>query len=187
MKVLITCGPTWVAIDDTRIISNRSTGEMGHLIAAGFKKAGARVTLLQGPMSFDEFAEALTKECAKQYDIVVHAAAVSDFKPQRASKIKIGSGKAFDLRLVPTEKLIDRIKCLSPQSCLVGFKLESRVNERSAVRMTRRLFTESGADVAVANSVRDGYKGYVLDADGRILARANSKKQLAQALVRILN
>jgi len=186
MKVLITCGPTWVAIDDVRVISNRSTGEMGRLIAAQFKKAGAKVTMIEGPMPFDGFAAALSKECAKKYDIVVHAAAVSDFKPQRAQKKKIDSGKAFNLKLVPTEKLINQIKRLSPQCRLVGFKLESDIDEKSAVRITRQLFVGSGADVVVANSLGHGYKGYILDAGGRVLAKATSKKQIAQALVREL-
>jgi len=186
MKALITCGPTWVAIDDVRVISNRSTGEMGRLIAGQFKKAGAKVTMLEGPMSFDDFAAALSKESAKKYDIVVHAAAVSDFKPQRVAKTKIASEKPFSLKLVPTEKLVNRIKRASPGTFLVGFKLEPGLNEKSAFRASRKLFTDSGADVVVANSVTHGYKGYILDADGRVLAKASSKQQLAKKLCRTI-
>ena len=108
MKVLVTCGPTWVPIDAVRVISNHSTGEMGRLIAAAFVKAGAKVRVLEGPMSFDDFARKFKAACTKKYDIVVHAAAVSDFKLKTAAKGKLSSGKTLNLRLVPK---IGRASC----------------------------------------------------------------------------
>ena len=202
MKVLITCGPTWVPIDDVRVISNISSGQMGHLIARFYNEIGAKVTLLEGPVThsldvkgirvikysfFDELAKALRTECAKKYDVIVHAAAVADFKLPKASKVKLSSVSKLNLQLVPTEKLIDSIKRLSPHSFLVGFKLESQLKERDLFRSTRKLFVESGCDVVVANTVSKGYAGFVIDADGVILAKAVSKRQLAKKLVQLLN
>src|SRR5580698_10572903 len=95
MRVLITCGATWTPIDDVRVISNISSGEMGHLIAQSFRQKGAHVTIIEGPVThtledkkikfikyrfFDELARILKQELVKKYDIIVHAAAVSDFK-----------------------------------------------------------------------------------------------------------
>jgi len=50
-SVLITAGPTWVAIDSVRVISNTATGETGTLLAERFAQQGAKVTLLLGPVS----------------------------------------------------------------------------------------------------------------------------------------
>ena len=60
-KVLITCGPTWVPIDDMRVIANRSTGEMGYLLAEAFAKEETKVTLLLGPVE----EKALSKNVRK--------------------------------------------------------------------------------------------------------------------------
>ena len=83
MRVLITCGPTWVAIDEVRVISNQSSGEMGHLIAQELLARGAQVTLLEGSVThswsnpsvkvikyrfFDELEKSLKLELKKKYD-----------------------------------------------------------------------------------------------------------------------
>ena len=183
MKVLVTCGPTWVPIDAVRVISNRSTGEMGRLISGYLKKAGAKVTLLEGPMSFDEFAEKFKAACAKKYDIVVHAAAVSDFRP-KGIKGKLRSGRTLNLSLVPTEKLINAVKRLSPGTFLVGFKLGSSLGQ--AMKDAKRLFMDAGCDLVVANSTGYGYGGRIIDAHGRILAEAADKNGIARSLVRLL-
>src|SRR3989338_7283903 len=101
MRVLITCGPTWVPIDGVRVISNRSTGEMGHALARAFLKRKAHVTMLEGPMAFDELKSVLKKEAQKGHDVVIHAAAVSDFKLKTPRKRKISSRKPLVLKLVP--------------------------------------------------------------------------------------
>ncbi len=201
MKVLITCGPTWVPIDDVRVISNTSTGQMGHTIAQKFKKAGVQVTLIEGAVThalqakgikvikyrfFDELAAVLKREVRRKYDIVIHAAAVSDFKVTGASKTKIASAKAITLRLAPTEKLINAIKKLSPESFLVGFKLESQLSPKGLLNETKSLFIDSGCDVVVANTIKNGYHGFIVDADGNILVKANNKQTVASALVKII-
>ncbi len=199
MKVLITCGPTWVAIDSVRVLSNRSSGQLGHLMALEFHKVGAQVTLLEGPVSdafkakgikvikyqfFDELARILKAECAKKYDVIVHAAAVSDFKPAGIVQSKVRSGKRWSLHLVPTEKLIEKIKPLSPESRLVGFKLEPSLTRQNASRLTKELFSKAGCDLVVANTVQKNYQGYVLNPQGQILGQASSRKQMAR-LIRV--
>lgn len=197
MNVLITCGPTWVPVDDVRVISNISSGEMGHLIAQSFKKAKAHVTIIEGPVThvlqdkgikvikyrfFDELARIFKSELRKKYDIVVHAAAVSDFKVQGASNKKIDSAKALTLRLTPTEKLIQSVKRLSPESFLVGFKLESK----NVVKETKALFIDAGCDLVVANVLKGGYQGFIVDADTNILCKAKTKQKIANELVNFL-
>ena len=186
MRVLLTCGPTWVPIDSVRIISNRSTGQMGALIVRELKKSGALVTEIKGPLFFDDFKTALKRELRKKYDVVIHAAAVSDFKAAAGGKGKLDSTKALTLRLVPTEKLINSIKKISPGSFLVGFKLEPDLNARNIFSKTRGLFAQSGCDLVVANTLKRGYKGFIVDADGKVLAQANNKQAIANDLVKLI-
>jgi len=125
-KVLITSGPTWVPIDNVRVISNIATGKTGALIAKEAKRYGADVTLLMGPTQniinnhliktksfkyFDEFKDLFTKEIRRKPDLVIHSAAVSDYQPKKrfASKIK-SDLKRLSLNLVLTPKLADIVK-----------------------------------------------------------------------------
>jgi phosphopantothenoylcysteine decarboxylase/phosphopantothenate--cysteine ligase len=201
MKVLITCGPTWVPIDDVRIISNVSSGEMGHLIAQAFRKKSVDITIIEGPVThtlvdkkikiikyrfFDELSRILNQELLKKYDIIVHAAAVSDFKVVRPSKSKISSDRALILNLAPTPKLIEKIKRLSTGSYLVGFKLESNLNPKNIVNAVKSLFTEANCDLVVANTLKGGYQGFIVNEHGNILAKVSSKKQIANNLIKII-
>jgi len=201
LRVLVTCGPTWTPIDDVRVISNISSGEMGHLIAQAFKDKNAAVTVIEGQVThaladkkikvikyrfFDELAHILRAELLKKYDIIVHAAAVSDFKVKGASQKKISSDKAPSLNLVTTPKLIKEIKRLSPESFLVGFKLESNLVPKNIFKTVRSLFSVSGCDLVVANTLKHGYQGFIVNADGDILSKAVNKWILAQDLVRTI-
>ena len=199
MRVLITCGATWIPIDDVRVISNVSSGEMGHLIAQAFQSHRACVTLIEGPVThtlidkkikiikyrfFDELAHILKKELLKKYDVVIHAAAVSDFKVMRPLKSKISSKKTLTLSLVATRKLIQDVKRLCPDSFLVGFKLESNLNPKNIFKTVKSLFALGGCDLVVANTLTRGYRGFIVNANGDILAKAANKKALAQNLVK---
>ncbi len=130
-------------------------------------------------------ARVLKAEILKKYDIVIHAAAVSDFKVIGPLKRKISSQKALTLRLSATEKLINDIKCLSPESFLVGFKLESSLNPKNILKEVKSLFTSAGCDLVVANTLKHGYQGFIVNADGAVLAKAANKKALAQNLVKL--
>ncbi|MBP6343166.1 MAG: phosphopantothenoylcysteine decarboxylase [Candidatus Omnitrophica bacterium] len=201
-KILITCGPTWVAIDSMRVISNRSTGEMGHLLAKALNALKAKVTLLEGPVThsfkpggvkvlkfcfFDELSALLNKELKNGYDCVIHAAAVSDFKPENTSNKKIKSDSRFSLKLVPLPKLIGKIKAAAPDVFLVGFKLENFLNNASALRETKALFSKAKCDLVVANFIKSGgYEGLLLDADKTLLGKAKNKTELVRLLVQNL-
>ncbi|MBF0504012.1 MAG: phosphopantothenoylcysteine decarboxylase [Candidatus Omnitrophica bacterium] len=202
INVLITCGATWTAIDDVRVISNISTGEMGHLIAKAFKRAGARVTVIEGPVThslsdrgikiikyrfFDELAGLLKAELVKKYDVVIHAAAVSDFRVGKVNKNKITSAKPLTLRLVRTPKLIEQIKLLSPESFLVGFKLGSRLDPKNIFKTVKTLFSKSGCDLVVANTLKNGYQGYIVNADGEVLSKTDCKQTLAKELLKYVS
>jgi len=203
-RVLITCGPTWVSIDDIRVITNRSTGALGQQIAKDLRKRGTSITLLEGPVQkpyvsksikrikyffYQELFDLLKKELSKKkYDIIIHAAAVSDYSVKNKVRTKIRSGvKQLKLVLVPTIKIINEVKKLSPKSFLVGFKLESSSNKKVLTAKAVNLIGQARCDLVVANSIKNGYQGYIVNKEGRILSSARSKNKLSKNLITILN
>jgi len=201
-KILLTCGPTWIRLDDIRVISNCSTGVMGQTLARLLAKAGAKVTLLEGPVRaplkqrnirvrkfiyFEELAGLLKTELKKQYAAVIHAAAVSDFAPAKKFAAKIPSDNGgLNLRLKPTPKLIRQIKKTAPKTFLVGFKLESSSKKTILRTHAAKLIRAAGCDLIVANSLKSGYRAYLIDKNAAILAAADSKTKAASQLVNIL-
>ena len=203
-KVLITCGPTWVRIDPVRVLSNISSGELAHAIAKGLARKKAKVTLLQGPVThlfscpsvkiitftyFDELSRQLKKELKKTpYDIVIHAAAVADYKIKNTSKEKISSHKkSLQICFMPTEKLISQIKKIAPKVFLVGFKLETNITKKALLQKAHQLIREAGCDLVVANVLKNNiYRASIINPHGCILANANTRKNVATSLIKIL-
>lgn len=202
-KILITSGPTWVPIDSMRVISNMSSGEMGRILAKQCRKAKTHVTVIEGPVTqsaepsgvkvikyrfFDELKSILNKEAKMKYDAIIHAAAVSDYRLRRASKGKLRSDlRSLRLDLVPTEKLIARIKTAAPQTILVGFKLESRLNRKMAVTLAAEQIRTNNCDLVAVNSVSTSrYEGYLINQDGTILGRGQSRQGMANLIVTTL-
>jgi len=228
-RVLITAGPTWVAIDKVRVISNIASGETGILLAEGLAREGAKVTLILGPgesMSFpapafagvtgesmyldsrfrgndknriqnskvkiirfsffEELRQALKKELkASRYDLIIHSAAVSDFKPAESKRGKTKSGQDYNLRLTPLPKIADEIRGLAPAAHLVLFKLEFGIPDQELILRARKTLTASRADMIVANRIEPRYKAYILDGK-RIYSRAGSKHEMARNLLACL-
>ena len=198
-NILITSGPTSVPIDEMRVITNRSTGEMGRLIANAFAVKGFRVTLLEGAATtsvelikkvsvrkfyyFDELAMLLRSELRNSPDVVIHAAAVSDFELARPFRGKVSSGQALSLKLRPTRKLVNSIKRLSPASRLVAFKLEPNFDGLKG--KAARLIGEAGADFVVGNKLnKDGYAAMLVRPDGSWSAKVKSKPALVKVLLK---
>jgi phosphopantothenoylcysteine decarboxylase/phosphopantothenate--cysteine ligase len=202
-RILITAGPTWVPIDKVRVISNIATGETGILLAEKLKDLGAKVTLLLGPCSvccldkkirlirfnlFDELKKLVEQELKyKRYDIVIHSAAVSDYKPARFYNCKIKSGLGrLRINLVPTSKIIRLIKKISPDSLAVGFKFEPQIDKVSLAKKAKRLLKQAGLDLVVANSIKQNkYLAYIIGCKefcGPIL----NKKIMADKLINLI-
>ena len=97
--ILITAGPTREYIDPVRYISNDSSGKMGYALAEAATKAGANVTLISGPTNLGKPSkvkltnvttakEMMSAALKVPADIIICAAAVSDFRPKKVSKKK---------------------------------------------------------------------------------------------------
>lgn len=199
-KILITAGPTWVPIDNVRVISNVASGETGILLAKGAIKAGAKVTLLLGPVNdcslpkaikvirfkfFDELMDNLNKELrSKKYDVLIHSAAVADYRSSVNFKRKISSGlKNLTLKLTPTPKLIDKVKKIDPSLFLVGFKFKPQAQKEKLIAEARGLIKHSGADLVVANTIfGKRYSAYIVNRK-EMKNAVNSRAKLAKALI----
>ncbi|MDP2043683.1 MAG: phosphopantothenoylcysteine decarboxylase [Candidatus Omnitrophota bacterium] len=203
-KVLITSGPTWVPIDNVRVISNIASGQTGILLAQRFAQQGSRVTLLLGPVGidslkgkiklkrfsfFNELNILLKKELRKDYDIVIQAAAVSDYALEPARNKKISSGrKNLKLTLKPTFKIINCLRKIKPDSFLVGFKFNPHLAASKLIKEARSLIKEARLDLAVANSARSArYRAYLVSREksfGPFLSKAAMAKNLVKLIGR---
>ncbi|TAM38906.1 hypothetical protein EPN54_03815 [bacterium] len=201
-KVLITSGPTWVPIDNVRVISNTASGKTGILLANKFAQKGCKVTLLLGPVEpsglndlvklkrfslFNELNDLLKRELNKDYDIVIHAAAVSDFKPRSVSNKKISSQvKNLKLILEPTPKIINSLRKLKPRSYLAGFKFEPGMQAGKLIKEGRKLVKEAALDCVVANTSRKKrYSAYFVESK-KIYGPFLSKPKMADNLVKLI-
>ncbi len=165
-RIIVTAGGTVEAIDDVRVITNRSSGKMGMAIAEEAHRRGAKVTLIRGNTTVEPGylffkdlkiesvgeLESMIKKNVRNNDIIVHAAAVSDFTVKKSGK-KLDSKKKLTLNLIPTTKIIDEIKRLNPKVKLVGFKAESSVSRTKLIEKAYKKLKESKADFFVANDV----------------------------------
>jgi phosphopantothenoylcysteine decarboxylase/phosphopantothenate--cysteine ligase len=162
-KTLVIAGSTAEAIDDMRVITNRSSGRTGVELAKNAFERGAEVELwmgqceveLPGYIPITRFES--TKELSKMtdnidHDIVIVPAAISDYSPDR-TKGKIPSGKEeTDLKLKPNPKIIQKIRKKS-HCILVGFKAEFEISEDDLLSRAKVRMRESDLDLIVANDI----------------------------------
>ena len=146
VAVVVTAGPTREPIDPVRYISNRSSGKMGFAMAAAAAAAGARVTLVAGPVSLPTppGVERLDVETAAEMrdvavdlaasaDIYIGAAAISDYRPQLAQQQKIKKkSTTMSLELVKSIDVLAEIAVLKSAPFTVGFAAETEKLEEHA-------------------------------------------------------
>jgi phosphopantothenoylcysteine decarboxylase/phosphopantothenate--cysteine ligase len=205
--VVITAGPTREPICPVRYISNRSSGKMGYALAEACINAGAKTTLISGPVSCEPPAGATvinvetTQEmfdasmaAAATADIFIGAAAVVDFKPATVSdrKIKRNGVKAMDLSLVPNPDIIASVAGgeARPQ-LVVGFAAETHDVQDYA----RKKLVSKSLDFIFANDVSDqsiGFNseqnaGVLIGKDADIAMPMSSKRILAESIVHELS
>lgn len=193
-RVLVTAGPTCEDLDPVRTLTNRSTGKMGFAVAGAARDLGAGVVLITGPThlpdpagvttvrvrSAEEMRDAVMTRLAprggtKGADIIVMAAAVSDYKPANRARHKVKKTDAvLELVLARTPDILTQVSLLKGKRFLVGFAAETE----NLVRNARRKLREKRLDLIVANSVAsdgpergafgsDTNEVTVLDRDGR--------------------
>ena len=190
-KVLMTAGPTIEYIDPVRVITNLSSGKTGTLLASELISAGAKVTLVYGPgnqtpskgikvinvTTSKEMFDATKKELKKKFDIVIMAAAISDYTPENPSKSKIKSDKkSLIIRLKKAPKIIDLVRKYQKNALLVGFKAETNLTKIALIKSSQKKMKESGADIIVANDIG---KKYQKNTDYNQVLILNNKKTIS--------
>ena len=203
-NILITAGPTWVALDNTRVISNIASGKTGALLAGAFRRLGDNVTLVAGEAEFGcvdkkvrvirfkffkELSGIVIKELkSRKYKIIIHSAAVSDYQPRKVFNKKIESGKnKLQIELVPTPKIISLMRRVAPCAFLVGFKFEPGAKKNLLLGEARQLLIKSGVDLVVANTIIKGtYRAYILNKT-LVEGPFTSKDSMVRNLVKMIH
>ncbi len=186
VNVLVSAGPTIEPIDPFRYITNHSSGKMGYSIAEDAAKRGANVTLVSGPTSLDcpigvsrinvKTTEDMYKAMHENFatsDIVIKAAAVSDYRPKEVSTSKIKKkDENLSLELTLNPDILKSLGEIKEHQVLVGFAAET---DNLIEYATKKIETKN-LDIIVANNISSegaGFKGdtnivTIIEKDGNI-------------------
>ena len=204
--IIVTSGPTYEPIDPVRFIGNRSSGRQGHAIAQSAVGAGARVTLITGPVGLSDpvGAEVIhvgsaremrqAVEAALPADAFIAAAAVADWRTESVArqKIKKGADESPMLRLVENPDILAEVskKTTMRPAVVIGFAAETENVTANAKAKLRR----KGCDLIIANSVAEGTSTFggetnqveVIDARKAETWPPMTKAEVADGIVRRL-
>jgi phosphopantothenoylcysteine decarboxylase/phosphopantothenate--cysteine ligase len=198
MRVLLTAGPTFEALDPVRGLSNASSGKMGFALARACAVAGADVTLVAGPVALPtpravrriDVQSALQMRAAVMQalpgqDVFVGVAAVADYRPRQAMADKIKKGAAsLTLELDANPDILAEVAARPDAPFCVGFAAESR--DLAAYAESKRVAKKLA--LVVGNLVQDGLGGdtnavTLFDAAGAHALPAADKAEVARGIV----
>ena len=186
--VVLTAGPTREAVDPVRFISNRSSGKMGYALATALHAAGARVSLVSGPVCLATPAgvqrydvESADEMYAKVHELVAHAdiyigaAAVADYRPAVCAERKIKkSGDCLEISLTKAPDILASVAALSRRPFVVGFAAETNDIERNA----RDKLERKRLDLIAANDVSEG-RGFDRDDNALLVLWPGGRREFS--------
>ena len=195
-RVTITAGPTREAIDPVRYISNHSTGKMGFSLAAACYAAGAKVTLVAGPVSLDtpngvdrinvksamQMLDVSMNQLKEGCDIFIATAAVADYRVAEVAEHKIKkSGDELAVSLVKNPDIVATIAQQQQRPFMVGFAAETQnVEEYAAGKLVAKKL-----DMIACNDVSRPDIGFASDENAMTVFFAQSyhmnKRELEKA------
>ena len=200
-SVLVTAGPTFEPLDPVRGITNRSSGKMGFAIARAAAQAGARVTLVAGPVHLPtpRGVQRIDVQTAQQmfdavlplaprHDVFVATAAVADWRAASIAphKIKKAAGQSAPpgFELTENPDILAAVARLLPPPYCVGFAAESHdVLRHAQEKRIRKNVPLIVANNGPATFGRDDNALTLIDANGMRELAPGSKHALARALV----
>lgn len=216
INVLVTAGSTVEFIDSVRILTNLSSGKMGLNIAQQCLDKCFNVTFVYGHGSLnipddprmniirikttEEMLKVVKERILNEKQhIVFHAAAVADFSilhssKKRPNKMDTRNGTKT-IKLVPTTKIVDKIKQFDNKIFLVAFKAEYGISKELLVKRALAKLNECNGDLIVANDVSrkgcdfgsDTNEVYIIDKEKDIIhIPLESKKEIARNLLEIV-
>ncbi len=203
-KILVSAGPTQEPLDPVRFITNPSTGKMGFALASSAMRRGGEVILVSGPTNLSPPSCSLAGKKAggvkfipvrtalqmrkaifrnlKGVDVLIMAAAVSDYRPKKVSKRKIKKRRgAFLLKLEPTPDILYEVGRRKEGRILVGFSIETE----DLVKNAKAKLRKKNLDLIVANDP-NGFGSptnvvKIIDRDGKVESLPRmSKEKIAE-------
>ena len=198
-RVLVTAGPTEEPVDPVRVLSNTSSGKMGYAVARAAHEAGAKVTLVSGPVALatpqgveridvrtaHEMFEAV-KKAAPKSDVFVSVAAVADYRVKDPSprKIKKLNGKPLSLQLVENPDILAYVAGMKKAPFCVGFAAESEDLAKNAVaKRAKKKLPLIAANIAQDAFGADENATKLYDARGEHDLGRGPKLELARKLI----
>lgn len=206
-KIVITAGGTVERIDPVRYISNDSSGKMGFALARAARAMGATVTLIaartdEAPPQDPDMTVIHVQSAQEMYDavtalwdscdIMIKAAAVSDYRPKHSESSKIKkSGDTLTLELIKTTDILETLGKNKDKQFLIGFAAETGNTEFYA----KDKLVRKNCDLIVANNVAAAGAGFgsdtnivsIYDVDGLVLELPQlSKDEVARRLLTLV-
>lgn len=188
-KVVVTAGGTQEVIDPVRAITNRSSGKQGYALAQAAIDFGAEVTLISAPTALSapvgchlisvtsakEMGEAVLS-ATKDADVLLMAAAVADFRPEKSSKQKIKRTEGIPkITLVSNTDILmelTKVKGKKPQ-VIAGFAAESR----DLLKNAQQKLEAKKLDLIVANDISTEDAGFEVDTNRVVLLDKSGKQE----------
>jgi phosphopantothenoylcysteine decarboxylase / phosphopantothenate---cysteine ligase len=197
-RVLVTAGPTEEPIDPVRSITNASSGKMGYAVARAAREAGARVTLVSGPVALavpagverinvrtaEQMFEAV-KKAAPASDVFISVAAVADYKVRNRAAQKIKKGAAgMTLDLTENPDILAHVAAMKNAPFCVGFAAESeKLAENARAKRARKKVPLLAANLAQHALGADNNEITLFDDAGAHPLGRGPKLELARKLV----
>jgi phosphopantothenoylcysteine decarboxylase/phosphopantothenate--cysteine ligase len=214
VNCIVTAGPTFEPLDEVRRLTNFSTGKLGSELANFLSDKGHNITLLIGHQATwygeqraqrvetftttADLSDRLRALATQQADVVFHASAVSDFTFRKiwtraadGQLMEIKSGKvsarqgALLAELVPTLKIIARLREWFPKARLIGWKYEVDGDRDRAIQLARQQIAEYRTDACVANGPAYG-EGFALVTEEDRHIHLPDKSALFEALEKFI-
>lgn len=196
LRVVITAGPTREALDPVRYISNHSSGKMGFALAAAAADAGARTTLIAGPVQLatpDRVARIDVESAQQMYDAVlaqvpdcdifIAAAAVADYRPRSVAEQKIKKQhsaspgtETLTIELIRNPDIVATVAAGSPRPFTVGFAAETC----DVLTYARDKLERKNLDMIVANDVAAAGIGFNSDNNAVTVLWRGGEAQLGE-------
>jgi phosphopantothenoylcysteine decarboxylase/phosphopantothenate--cysteine ligase len=200
LNVLVSAGGTEEDLDPVRVISNRSSGRMGFALAEAARNKGARVTVVAArtsvppPVGVKLVRVRTSKEMSKtlheefpRHDVLIMAAAVSDYRPASRLEHK-RKGGAWALELERTEDVLAALGRVKDKRFIIGFAVETENVEENALRKR----DEKRCDLIVVNNPLEKGAGFenetnavtIYNGGGKILSTGlKSKHEIADLIL----
>lgn len=191
LKVMVTAGPTWEALDPVRGLTNASSGKMGYALADAFLERGAQVTLVSGPCALEpppaaslvrvrsalEMFDAVQRDIGAQH-VFVAVAAVADYRPKSRAEGKI---KKHDdettVTLVRNPDILAGVAALEDAPFCVGFAAETGDLRSRALHKLE----SKGLDLVAANLVGSGDGGFDADRNELLVLAEGFEERIGPA------